>query len=320
MSIDNSPWLNHSAFVSETPGIEISREFFDRIFEEKKAGITQYMAEHDREVLVVGMSGDVDSAVTAVMLSKMGFPVVGINIAINGSSDDQLLKCRLASIKKSAPNIQMHRLDARRSLQTLLEDNLGILSTESVRFRTTIYHQIVIGLLDTAARAFPASARVSTLNTTELYAGAFLKEELSHGDLFPFLDLFKTQIRMFGEFLGLRRLIMGRKPSPQVVPKWLMVDLMNRPTRFNQVWEDIHVVQDDDNIMLPHFLYQALDPLYSALEAGGTFESLLASDFSQRDVLLAQRLRQYFHYKIDPMVTLANSGVICIGKFHQSYE
>lgn len=267
-----------------------------------------YLKRENRNQFVIGVNGDVDSAVTLVALHKAGLPVIGVYIgtkAPNESEEKQLRQIEKLTNKK----IQ------RRIVKTdLIRNDQKEDDTDRLKGRTSFIDQIRLYGLNTISRRIPGSVRLSTINGTELRTGSFVKEEIGFGDFFPLLTLSETQIRELGEALGMPiSLLKKLNTNKQVVHLSVVSEAIKYPTNYEKIWKSAKINRDrsnpkHDTIMLPPQIYAVLDEIYSALATGKSPSQLVAAGSSQREVMLAVELRNHYEYKITPLIEVARKN------------
>jgi len=61
---------------------------------------------------------------------------------------------------------------------------------------------------------------IGTSNKTENMTGLFIKYGDGAADIMPIAPLYKTQVKTLSEFLGVPKVILQKKPSPDLIPGW----------------------------------------------------------------------------------------------------
>jgi len=164
---------------------------------------------------VIGVSGGVDSAVT-LLLTVRAIGAQNVHALILPSKttpkedlEDAFSVLELARVPKE--NIEV--IDIEPILESF-EKNLGDLTKEergnlAARVRMCILHQ----------RAYRNNALViGTGDKSELLLGYFTKYGDGGVDILPIGDLYKTQVRKLGVFLGLPERIAFKPSSPRLWP------------------------------------------------------------------------------------------------------
>ncbi|MDQ2664547.1 MAG: NAD+ synthase [Gemmatimonadota bacterium] len=169
------------------------------------------MARRGFERAVVGVSGGVDSAVTAYLAARAFGPerVIGVRLPYRSSSADSLEHAQLVI---DALGIESRTLDISAAVD-------GYLATEAdadgARRGNVMARMRMIALFDLSAkhRAIP----LGTGNKTERLFGYFTWHADDSPPINPLGDLFKTQVWALARHLGVPEIIVGKAPTADLV-------------------------------------------------------------------------------------------------------
>ena len=178
-------------------------------------GLREYFFENEFEKAVIGISGGLDSAVTAYLAEK----AVG---------RENLLGVLLPELYVT-PRLDVE--DARNVVQNLGIESITIEISKIVKDFIQSYPLIdenEIAKANMKARvrmvylyAIANSRRgtvIGTSDRSELLLGYFTKYGDGGVDIEPIGDLYKTQVRKLGEYLGVPEKILLKKSSPALLP------------------------------------------------------------------------------------------------------
>ncbi|MBX5465421.1 MAG: NAD(+) synthase [Clostridia bacterium] len=167
------------------------------------------------EVYVVGLSGGVDSAVTAALCRRTGAPVVGVLLPCHSRPEDE----RDAREVAESLGVELVRIDlapAYDALRTACEAALGPQPERSLALAN------LKPRLRMATLYFVANARnglvVGTGNRSELYVGYFTKYGDGGVDLLPLGGLVKSEVYELARELALPRAVLEKPPSAGLWP------------------------------------------------------------------------------------------------------
>jgi NAD+ synthetase len=170
--------------------------------------------EFDRrgfEKAVVGVSGGVDSAVTAFLCAKALGPenVIGIRMPYRTSSPDSLAHAQLVIDELG---IESRTVDISAAVDGYLTNEPD---ADPARRGNVMARERMIVLFDLSARykALP----VGTGNKTERLLGYFTWHADDSPPINPLGDLFKTQVWQLARFLGVPEVIVGKPASADLI-------------------------------------------------------------------------------------------------------
>ncbi|MDI3297689.1 MAG: NAD(+) synthase [Bacillota bacterium] len=159
---------------------------------------------------VVGLSGGVDSAVTAALCRRTGRPVVGVIMPCHSRPEDERDAVEVAE----ALGIERLRVDLGPAYDALLAACEAALGLEPER---SLARANLKPRLRMATLYFVANARnglvVGTGNRSELYVGYFTKYGDGGVDLLPLGGLVKAEVYELARELGLPRAVLEKPPS-----------------------------------------------------------------------------------------------------------
>jgi NAD+ synthetase len=163
------------------------------------------------ERAVVGVSGGVDSAVTAYLAARAFGPdnVIGVRMPYRSSSPDSLAHAQLVI---DALGIQTRTLDISAAVDGYLASEPD---ADDARKGNVMARMRMIALFDLSAkhRAIP----LGTGNKTERLFGYFTWHADDSPPINPLGDLFKTQVWALAKHLGVPEVIVGKAPSADLI-------------------------------------------------------------------------------------------------------
>ncbi len=176
--------------------------------------VKKYFSESRKEKAIVGISGGVDSTTLAFFLTKALGPkrVLCVSLPESGVTP----KCDRTDVRKVCESLGVEMLEM--EISSLVKGFLRILPKE---LRA---HRIAYGNLKPRIRMtiLYAVANLSdgivfgSGDRSEYYLGYFTKYGDGAADVFPFLSLYKTQVKKLGEILGVPKRILAKPPSPRL--------------------------------------------------------------------------------------------------------
>jgi NAD+ synthase len=183
--------------------------------------IKRFLAEHYGRIgakcLVVGMSGGLDSSLTAALCSKAvgGKQVLGLFLP----EDETRTKSNFTQAKLVAKqfDVRFKQIDITSMIKTAKEKlsqvkkGTGTIPDANLKARlrmTTLYY---------FANAYNGLV-VGTSDKSEMMLGYFTKYGDGACDLEPIADIYKTSLRFLGKYLRLPKIILSKPPSPELWP------------------------------------------------------------------------------------------------------
>ena len=185
--------------------------------------IKDYYYFHGIQSLVVGVSGGIDSAVVSTLCAKTGLPTYVVRMPLESSHENTRLSDlhaqQLAESYDNVTNVQielssvydqlLHNINWWSEAQhfdkkEFTSDELSLANTKS-RLRMVTLYQIA---------GAKKGIVVGTGNKVEDYGIGFYTKYGDGGvDIAPIADLYKTEVRELGGYLGVDALIIDAKPT-----------------------------------------------------------------------------------------------------------
>ncbi|WP_308552769.1 NAD(+) synthase [uncultured Peptoniphilus sp.] len=181
-------------------------EDFEKKIDEKVNYIKRLVEEAGLKGVVFGLSGGLDSAVVAA-LCKRAFKddAIGIIMPIHSAPQDE----EDARLVAENTGINLKKVDLTKTFDAFMEsvDETNVeMSIHNVKPRlrmTTLYYYA-------QSNSYMV---VGSSNYSEYYTGYFTKHGDSGADIFPIVDLLKTDLFEMAKYLGLPEKIIDKKPS-----------------------------------------------------------------------------------------------------------
>ncbi|WP_369610770.1 NAD+ synthase [Sulfurisphaera javensis] len=170
--------------------------------------IREYIEESKKDGGIIGLSGGIDSSVTSILLSK-------------ATSNFHIL------LMPSSSTTKKDMEDAMKIIKlTKAEDKYTLVNIDEIvnKFSSAVNtsNNVIIGNIKARVRmillyAFAQKMNylvVGTGDKSEIMLGYFTKYGDGGVDVLPIGDLYKTQVRMLGSYLGVPEEIVEKPPSP----------------------------------------------------------------------------------------------------------
>ena len=174
--------------------------------------IKDYADTNNLQALVVGVSGGIDSAVVSTLCAETRLPTFPLGMPIHQDHNQESLSDNhLAWLSKKYDNVKTLKFDLTRTFETFKKtlneyshDELSLANTRS-RLRMVTLYQI--------AGKYNGIV-VGTGNKVEDYGVGFYTKYGDGGvDIAPIADLYKTEVRELGGYLGVSQEIIDATPT-----------------------------------------------------------------------------------------------------------
>ncbi|MDA4136450.1 MAG: NAD+ synthase [Thaumarchaeota archaeon] len=176
------------------------------------AFIKRKVEESQAEGAVLGISGGIDSAVTAYLcVEALGSRrVLGLIMPdLRATPDEDVKDSKLVASELCIETKEIDVLPIHRAYLKSLEPNRLAEGNLRARIRMSLlyYHANLMNRLV-----------IGTGDLSELRLGYFTKYGDGGVDVLPIADLYKTDVRRLGEALGINRRIVAKRSSPRLWP------------------------------------------------------------------------------------------------------
>jgi NAD+ synthase len=173
--------------------------------------IKDFVDKSGKKGVVIGLSGGIDSTVTAYLCVKalgnqnmIGLIMPEINVTPDEDIKDALDVAKRLNIEHHIINIT----DFVKSIEALIP-NSDVVSRGNIRARI----RMVILYYYANVKDYLV---VGTGDKSEVLLGYFTKYGDGASDFMPIADLYKTQVRALGKYLGVPEKITAKKSSPRL--------------------------------------------------------------------------------------------------------
>ena len=177
------------------------------------AWIKDYADSNGIKSLVVGVSGGIDSAVVSTLCAETGLPTYALTMPLLSKKENTALSDGHAlGLVKRYSNVTNVNVDLTETYKvfnltvddTFTKNELANANTKS-RLRMVTLYQIAGSV---------GGIVVGTGNKVEDYGIGFYTKYGDGGvDIAPIADLYKTEVRELGSYIGVRREIIDAKPT-----------------------------------------------------------------------------------------------------------
>ena len=175
--------------------------------------IVNYVTENNLPVLVVGVSGGIDSAVVSTLCAKTGIPTIAVGMPINSNLENtRLSDLQIALLTKTYSNVEGYNIDLSSVFTSFkshkvfdrFNSELGFANTKS-RLRMITLYQIAASV---------GGIVVGTGNKVEDFGVGFYTKYGDGGvDISPIADLYKSEVRELGRLLNVPQEIIDAEPT-----------------------------------------------------------------------------------------------------------
>jgi NAD+ synthase len=175
--------------------------------------IVNYVTENNLEVLVVGVSGGIDSAVVSTLCAKTGIPTIVVGMPINSSPENtRLSDLQIALLSKIYPNVEGYHVDLSSVFESFKSHKVFERFNSELGFANTKSRLRMISLYQIAASV--GGIVVGTGNKVEDFGVGFYTKYGDGGvDISPIADLYKSEVRELGRLLGVPQEIIDAEPT-----------------------------------------------------------------------------------------------------------
>ena len=176
--------------------------------------IKNYVTENGVSTLVVGVSGGIDSAVVSTLCAETGIPTIVAGMPINSNPENtKLSDLQIALLTTKYENVDGYNIDmtpvfesfkSHKAFEKTFFSELGFANTKS-RLRMMSLYQIAASV---------GGLVVGTGNKVEDFGVGFYTKYGDGGvDISPIADLYKTEVRELGRYLGVPQEIIDATPT-----------------------------------------------------------------------------------------------------------
>ena len=186
---------------------------YDRLAFDIDRWLKDYYYMHSIKAFVVGVSGGIDSAVVSTLCAKTELPTYVLTMPLHSKEGNtKLSDAHAKALMKKYSNVRVVNIDLSNTYESLLFDidqdfvnnKLANANTKS-RLRMVTLYQVAGSV---------GGIVVGTGNKVEDYGVGFYTKYGDGGvDIAPIADLYKTEVRELGGYLGVDALIIDAKPT-----------------------------------------------------------------------------------------------------------
>lgn len=175
--------------------------------------IVNYVTENNLEVLVVGVSGGIDSAVVSTLCAKTGIPTIVVGMPINSNPENtRLSDLQIGLLSKIYPNVGGYYVDLSSVFESFKSHKVFERFNSELGFANTKSRLRMISLYQIAASV--GGIVVGTGNKVEDFGVGFYTKYGDGGvDISPIADLYKSEVRELGRLLGVPQEIIDAEPT-----------------------------------------------------------------------------------------------------------
>jgi len=183
---------------------------YKNLSEEIQNWITNYVNNYNIKTLVIGVSGGIDSAVVSTLCAKTGIPTIAVGMPLNSKPvNTRLSNLQLDFLSKL--NVKTFEYDLTKTFNSFeglmsefFNSDLSIANSKSRMRMMTLYH------IATTVKGIV----VGTGNKVEDFGVGFYTKYGDGGvDISPIADIYKTEVRELGRYLGVPQEIINATPT-----------------------------------------------------------------------------------------------------------
>jgi NAD+ synthase len=209
---------------------------YNNLSEKIQNWIINYVTKYNIKTLIVGVSGGIDSAVVSTLCAKTGIPTIAVGMPLNSKPENtRLSDLQLDFLSKL--NVKIVEYDLSKTFKTfegLMSDffvsDLASANSKSRMRMMTLYH------IATTMKGIV----VGTGNKVEDFGVGFFTKYGDGGvDISPIADLYKTEVRELGRYLGVPQEIINSTPTDG-----LWDDDRNDEEQIGATYEDLEWVME----------------------------------------------------------------------------
>ena len=165
------------------------------------------------KAFVVGVSGGIDSAVVSTLCAKTELPTYVLTMPLHSKeSNTKLSDAHAKALSKKYSNVRVVNVDLSNAYESLLFDIDQDFVTNKLANANTKSRLRMVTLYQIAGSV--GGIVVGTGNKVEDYGIGFYTKYGDGGvDIAPIADLYKTEVRELGGYLGVDALIIDAKPT-----------------------------------------------------------------------------------------------------------
>ena len=186
---------------------------YDRLASDIDKWLKDYYYMHDLKAFVVGVSGGIDSAVVSTLCAKTGLPTYVLTMPLHSKKENSELSwSHASSLVEKYSNVTLVNIDLTETYDKFMfwvddeftGNELANANTKS-RLRMVSLYQVAGAV---------GGIVVGTGNKVEDYGIGFYTKYGDGGvDIAPIADLYKTEVRELGGYLGVSFDIIDAKPT-----------------------------------------------------------------------------------------------------------
>jgi NAD+ synthase len=209
---------------------------YKNLSEQIQNWIIDYVNKNNIKTLVIGVSGGIDSAVVSTLCSRTNIPTIAVGMPLNSKPENtRLSNLQLDFLSKlNVQTIEVELSDTFKSFENtiphLFKSELASANSKSRLRMMTLYHIATVtnGIV------------VGTGNKVEDFGVGFFTKYGDGGvDISPIADLYKTEVRELGRYLGVPQEIIDATPTDG-----LWDDDRNDESQIGDTYEELEWVME----------------------------------------------------------------------------